>query len=92
MMKQGIWSKVSPKLLEISHGVGRVCVRGLAVVAIVATYGFSQGLGIVGQSLGIVGITGLAMTASTTTADAGRRGWGRRGRGWGRRGWGRRGW
>ena len=87
MTKLGIWSKVRPTLVGISHGLRRACIRGLAVVAIVASYGVSQGLG-------IVGITGLAMTASTTPADAGyRRGWGRRGwgRGWGRRGWGRRG-
>jgi len=80
MTKQGIWSKVSPTLLGISQGLRRACIRGLAVVAIVTTYGVTQGLG-------VVGITGLTMGATTTSADAG---W--RGRGWGRRGWGRRGW
>ena len=61
-------------------------VRGLAVVAVVATYA----VGSLGAQLATtLGISGLALTTSTTTADAQwRRGWRR---GYWRRGYYRRG-
>jgi hypothetical protein len=72
----GISSKLNSKILETAHKLSRGCIRGLAVVAIVASYGF-------GHAVSVIGISGIAMTASTTDAQA----W-RGGRGWGR-GWGR---
>jgi hypothetical protein len=74
---------------EMMQSAYRGCVRSLAVVAIVLSYGLAQGVS-------LVGISGLALTASTKQADAqwgwgwGRGGWGRGG--WGRGGWGRGGW
>jgi hypothetical protein len=80
-------SKLSSKIIEKARSVARSFIRGLAIIAIVATYGL-------GHAVSVIGISGLAMTASTTPAQAwrgGRGGWGRGG--WGRGGWGRgRGW
>src|SRR5688572_32853663 len=68
-------------------GVRRSLMRGLATAIVLAIYG-----------LGMIGLSGLAMTAGTTAeAQAWHGGWHRgrgRGRGWGRgrgrgRGWGR---
>jgi len=82
MAARQIWPKLSLAALRVSHGLARGCVRIVAVAAIVMTYGLGQ--------LGVVGVSGLAMTAaSTTSAQAwwrGRRGFFRRGW-WGRRGW-----
>jgi hypothetical protein len=72
-------SVISEKMRAIPRGF----VRALAVVAIVLTYGVGQ-----------VAVTGVMMTASTTSAQAWwrGRGWGW-GHGWGRGGWGwGRGW
>jgi hypothetical protein len=82
MAQIGVWSKFSSKIIEKTHSLARICIRGLAVVAIVGTYG-------VGQVLGVMGVSGVVMTASTTPAQAWRGGWGG---GWGRGGWGRGGW
>jgi hypothetical protein len=65
-------------------------VRGLAVVAVVATYA----IGNIGAQIATsVGVSAVALTSTATPANAWwrRGGWG----GWGRRGWGRgwrRGW
>jgi len=79
MVPIAIWSELRSKILEKTHGFSRGLIRGLAVVAIIVTYGLGQ-----------AAITGAMITASTTSADAwyrGRgRGWGYRGRGWGYRG------
>lgn len=57
-------------------------VRGMAVVAVLATYAVSTISTQVATSLGL---TALTLTATATPANA----WWRRGYGWG---WGRRGW
>ena len=68
-------------LSKLRSKISRGMIRGVAVLAIIFAYGLGQ-----------VAVTGVMMTASTTSAQAwwrGRgRGWGWRGRGWGwRRGW-----
>jgi hypothetical protein len=61
-------------------------VRGMAVVAVLATYAASTVTTQVATSLGL---TALTLTATSTPANA----WWRRGYGWGwRRGWGYRRW
>jgi hypothetical protein len=69
-----------------------IVVRGLAVVAVIATYA----VGSIGTQVATtIGVSTLALTTTTTPAHAWwRRGWGWRRGGWGyRRGWGwRRGW
>jgi hypothetical protein len=80
MVTRDLRVKLTSKVLQISHLLARGCVRGLAVIAIVMTYGLGPGLA-------IMGVSGVAMTASTTPASAWwRRGWGFR-RGWGYRHW-----
>ncbi len=78
----GISSKLNSKILETTHKLAQGCIRGLAVIAIIATYG-------VGHAVSVIGISGIAMTASTTEAQAWRGGWGRGRGGWNRGGWGR---
>ena len=65
-----------------------IVVRGLAVVAVLATYA----VGTIGTQVATtIGVSTLALTTSATPASAWwRRGWGWRG-GW-RRGWGWRRW
>jgi hypothetical protein len=62
-----------------------VVIRGLAVVAVLATYA----VGSVGTQVAtMVGVSTLALTTSATPASAWwRRGWGGYRRGWGRRWW-----
>ena len=63
-----------------------ILIRGLALVAVVATYA----AGSIGTQVATtLGVSTLALTTSATPAAASwRRGWGWRGWGW-RRGWGR---
>jgi hypothetical protein len=65
-----IWSNLRTHILEKTHGFARGCARVMAVAIIVATYGL-------GHTVGVIGVTGVAMTATSTPAQA----W--RGRGWG---------
>ncbi len=83
MALNDILAQLSSKSLEVTRKLGSVFVRGLAVVAIIGTYGL-------GQVASVMGVSGVVMTASTTPAQAWRGGWGRGG--WGRGGWGRGGW
>jgi len=55
-----------------SHALYRACIRGVAILAVVAAYGFSH--------IGVVTLSGSFLTASTAPAEAGwrRRWWGRR--------------
>ena len=88
------------KIAEVNSMTGNVLakaraivVRGLVVVAVLATYA----VGTIGTQLATtVGVSTLALTTSATPAAAWwRRGWGwgyGRGWGWRRRGWGWRRW
>jgi|SRR5271154_6124684 len=90
MAQSNIWSKLNSKVREKTHFAARVLVRAAAVAAIVGTYSLS--------TVGVIGTTGVVLTASTTPAAAWWRGGWRRGGwgggwGWRRGGWGwRRGW
>lgn len=96
-----VWSAPGTKAGGVSSravsptGLRRKMLRGLAVAGMLGIYA----LGTLGYALGTLGVSGLALTASTTTADAGGRGRGRgwrgrggRGRGWRGRGYRGRGW
>jgi hypothetical protein len=91
------WKATRVKIAEVTSMTGNVLakaraivIRGLAVVAVLATYA----VGTIGTQIATtVGVSTLALTTSATPAAAWwRRGWGWRRGGYWRRGWGWRRW
>lgn len=66
-------------LSSLASGVSRGVIRGLAVVVLLAVCAVSNLATSVGTYLGVAGISTLALTMTSTPADAGyRRRWRRR--------------